>query len=135
MSNPSADARAADERDAGGARPRLSRGRWALVVAGLAVLTALVAWFALDSADQPVRWQDVGFSVNSATETEVTFDVYLYADEPVTCYAHAMNVQYAEVGVAEVDVDPADGDEQRFTLTIPTVEEANTALLRGCTPR
>ncbi|MFW7414475.1 DUF4307 domain-containing protein [Demequina sp. SO4-18] len=133
MSTPTADTR--EPQDGGGARPQLSRARWALVAIGLIVLTAIVAWFAVDSASQPVRWQDVGFSVESPTETEVTFDVYFYSDEPVTCYAHAMNVQYAEVGVGEVDVDPADGDEQRFTLTIPTVEEANTALLRGCAPR
>src|SRR5699024_12679574 len=42
------------------------------------------------------------------------FDIYLYTDEPMTCHVHAMNVQYAEVGVAEVDVDPANGDEQRL---------------------
>lgn len=115
-----------------GAVPRLSKRTWALVAAGIAVLTAITAWFSLDMASQPVRWQDVGYSVVSPTEVEVTFDVFLYDDEPVICHVHAMNVQYAEVGVAEVEVDPAAGDEQRFTLTIPTVEEANTAVLRGC---
>lgn len=117
-----------------GARPRLSRGKWALVVAGLVVLTAIVAYFGLNIASQDARWQDVGFEVISPTEAEVTFEVYLYTDETVTCYVHAMNVQYAEVGVAEVEVDPADGDQQRFTLTIPTVEETNSALVRGCGP-
>lgn len=129
MSTSSAD----DRLDEGGsARPQLSRRGWALVIAGLAVLTAITAWFALEMTSQPVRWQDVGFTVVSPTETEVTFDIYLYTDEPMTCHVHAMNVQYAEVGVAEVDVDPANGDEQRFTLTIPTVEQANSALVRGC---
>jgi hypothetical protein len=74
----------------------------------------------------------VGFDVVSPTETDVTFDVYLYTDQPVTCYVHAMNVQYAEVGVGEVDVDPAAGSEQRFTVPIATVETANSALVRGC---
>lgn len=129
MSTPPADYR---DEEGSSARPRLSKPQWALVAAGLAVLTAITAWYALDIASQPVRWQDVGFTVISPTETEVTFDVYLYADEPLTCHVHAMNIQYAEVGVAQVDVDPADGDEQRFTLTIPTVEQANAALVRGC---
>ncbi|MDN4480047.1 DUF4307 domain-containing protein [Demequina muriae] len=132
MSTPMAETR---DDDGGGARPRLSRGRWALVVVGLVVLTGITAWFAWGVSSQPARWQDVGFEVISPTEAEVTFDVFLYADEPVTCYVHAMNVQYAEVGVAEVAVDPADGDEQRFTLAVPTVEEANTALVRGCAPQ
>ncbi|MFN3865914.1 MAG: DUF4307 domain-containing protein [Demequina sp.] len=134
MSTPTAEPH--DRADEGsGARPQLTRGKWALVAIGLAILTAITAWFALDIASQPARWQDVGFAVISPTETEVTFEVYLYTDAPVTCYVHAMNIQYAEVGVAEVGVDPADGDEQRFTLSIPTVEESNSAIVRGCAPQ
>lgn len=130
MSNPSD----AYEDEAADARPRLSRRGWILVTAGLTVLVAIAAWFGFAQASQPVRWQDVGFDVISPTEADVTFDVYLYTDQPVTCYVHAMNVQYAEVGVGEVEVDPADGDQQRFTVPIPTVEEANSALVRGCGP-
>ena len=128
MSNPSD----AYEDEAADARPRLSRRGWILVIAGLAALVAVAAWFGFAQASQPVRWQDVGFDVISPTEADVTFDVYLYTDQPVTCYVHAMNVQYAEVGVGEVQIDPAQGSEQRFTVPIPTVEEANSALVRGC---
>ncbi|WP_084039342.1 DUF4307 domain-containing protein [Demequina sp. NBRC 110053] len=121
-----------DERS--GARPRLSRKGWAWVLTGLVALTAVTAWIAYLVTDQPVRWQDVGFDIISPTQVEATFEIYFYDDEPVTCYLHAMNVQYAEVGVAEVDIDPADGSQQRLTVPISTVEEANTALVRGCGP-
>src|SRR5690606_32806216 len=115
-----------------GARPKLSRKQWVLVVLGLAAMTAIAVVYGLGAAAQPVRWQDVGYTIDSPTKATVTFDVYLYTDEPAICHVHAMNVQYAEVGVAQVEVDPADGDEQRFTLPISTVESANTALVRVC---
>lgn len=120
------------EDEAADARPRLSRRGWVLVSAGLAVLIAVTAYFAYQLADQPVRWRDVGYDILSPTEAEATFDVYLYTDQSVTCYVHAMNVQYAEVGVGEVEIDPAAGTEQRITVDIATVEQANTALVRGC---
>ncbi|WP_159450185.1 DUF4307 domain-containing protein [Demequina sp. NBRC 110056] len=123
------------EDEAADARPRLSRKGWAWVIAGLIALTGVTAWIGLAMANDPVRWQDVGFSIASPTEVDVTFEVYFYDDEPVTCYLHAMNVQYAEVGVAEVDIDPADGVQQRITVPIATVEQPNTALVRGCGPQ
>lgn len=123
------------ENEAADARPRLSRRGWVLVIAGLMVLTAMAAWVGWQMASQPVRWQDVGFQVHSPTEAEITFDVYLYTDEPVVCYVQALTVQYAEVGVGQVTVDPADGTEQRITLDIPTVEQATAATVRGCAPQ
>ena len=128
MSNPADDV----EDEAADARPQLSRRGWIAVAAGLIVLVAIAGWFGFREASIPVRWQDVGFTVSSPTEADVTFDVYLYTDQPVTCYVHAMNVQYAEVGVGQVEIDPADGDQQRFTVPIATVEKANAALVRGC---
>ncbi|MFV0633816.1 DUF4307 domain-containing protein [Demequina sp.] len=123
------------ELEPSGARPRLSARGWTLVGIGLAVLTAVTVWVGLAVSSQPVRWRDVGYDVVSPTETTVTFDVFLYTDAPAYCHVHAMNVQYAEVGVAEVEIDPAAGAEQRITVPIATVEEANTALVRGCGTR
>lgn len=134
MMSPNINGEAEHEDTADAARPRWSRKQWALVALGVAVLTTIAALYGLGAASQPVRWQDVGYSIDSATEATVTFEVYLYSDQPVTCYVHAMNVQYAEVGVSQVDVFPADGAQQRFTLPINTVEEANTAVVQGCGP-
>ncbi len=133
MSTPYDTADEFDETPAS-ARPNLTRKQWVLAIVGVAALTAVAAWYGWGDASQPVRWQDVGFSVDSPTQASATFDVYLYTDQGATCYVHALNVQYAEVGVAQVDVLRSNGAEQRFTLPITTVEDATAALVRGCGP-
>lgn len=114
------------------ARARLStRARW-LIGLGLAALTGLTAWFAWWMADQPVRWQEVGFEIPSPTSATVTYDVFLYTDTSVTCHLQALNVRFAEVGATTARFDSADGAEQRATTSIVTTEEATTAVVDYC---
>ncbi|WP_061961686.1 DUF4307 domain-containing protein [Demequina flava] len=120
------------EEETSGATPRLSKAGWAWVIAGLAALTAVTAWFALGQADQDARWKTVGYDIQSPTEAEITFDVHVYADEPVECVVRAMTTSFAEVGIASHTVDPDDGRTQRITLPITTVEEATTAEVNYC---
>ncbi|WP_062078022.1 DUF4307 domain-containing protein [Demequina globuliformis] len=120
------------EENSSGAVPRLSKTAWAGVIAGIAALTVVAAWFGLDQADQAARWNTVGFAIDSPTEAEITFDVYIYTDEPVECVVRAMSTSFAEVGVAEVELDPADGRERRLTVPITTVEEATTVEVNYC---
>jgi hypothetical protein len=115
--------------------PSLSRKKWVLVGLGLAALVAVASWFGWAQASQPVRWQDVGYDIVSASEATSTFDVYLYTDQPVRCQLRALNSRYAEVGVTDVDVDPADGAEQRLTVSMVTVEEATTVVVSYCEPQ
>lgn len=115
-----------------GSLPRLSTRGWVAVIFGLAALTAVAAWYGFGSADQDARWKTVGYSIDSPTHAEITFDVHVYADEPVECVARAMNISFAEVGIATHMVDPDDGRTQRITLPITTVEEATTAEVNYC---
>ena len=116
------------------ARPRVSRRAkvWGWVGAG--VLFLVVAGYAWFAAQEPVRWKDVGFRVESPTEVEVTFDVYLYEDTDVVCHLRALNDNFAEVGVSDATVRAADGPQQRITTTFVTTETATTALVRYCEP-
>lgn len=117
-----------------GARPNLTRKQWVLVGLGIAALTAIAALYGLGAASQPVRWQDVGYTVESPVEATVTFEVYLYSDDDATCHIQALNQQYAVVGVAQHEISRADGVEQRFTIPVTTVEEANTVTVEHCAP-
>jgi hypothetical protein len=116
------------------ALPPLSRNGWLAVAAGIAALVGVAVWVGLALADQPVRWKDVGFDNSSATEASVTYDVYLYSDQPVTCHLRALNERFAEVGIAQQVADPSDGAQQRFTTTMATTEQATTVVVRYCAP-
>ena len=117
-----------------GSRPNLTRKQWFWVVLGIAAMTAIAAIYGLGAATQPVRWQDVGYTVDSPTSATVTFEVYLYSDVDATCQLQALNHQYAVVGVAEQEIARADGVEHRFTVDVTTVEEANTVMVHHCMP-
>ena len=110
----------------------MSRRAWVLVGLGVAALVAIASYVGWTMAKQPVRWQDVGYSVDSPFEANVTYDVYLYTDSPVTCHLRALNVRYIEVGAATQQVSPADGVEQRITTEVTTTETANTVTVDSC---
>jgi hypothetical protein len=112
--------------------PRVSRRAkiWGWV--GVGVLVLVASAFGWQSAQQPVRWNDVGFSVDSPTSVEATFDVYLYKDKDAVCHLRALNDHFAEVGVTDVPVKLADGRQQRITASIATTELATTAVVKYC---
>lgn len=116
------------------ATPRMSRRAWWAVGAGVAVLIALASWWGWGFAQEPVRWRNVGYDITTPTQASVTYDVFLYTDDAVTCHLRALNARFAEVGVATQVVDPAAGDAQRLTATLTTTELANTVVVEYCEP-
>ena len=121
-----------DADEPSGAIPRLSRRAWIAVGAGVTVLTAVTIVLTLPLIRQPVRWQDVGYTVDTPFAASATFDVFFYTDEPVVCHVRALNTGFAEVGGATIDLDPADGNHQRVTVAVTTTETANTAVVDSC---
>ena len=124
---------AADD-EASASPKRVSRKAKAWGWAGVGVLVLIAAWFGWQSAQQPVRWSDVGFTIVSPTEADATFDVFLYKDTDAVCHLRALNSRFAEVGVADAPVKRSDGDQQRITAPIVTTEEATTAVVKYCEP-
>jgi hypothetical protein len=122
----------AEGRGGSAALPRLSARAWVAVGAGLAALIAIAAMVGLRMAEQPVRWQNVGFTVDSPFEARATYDVFLYTDEPVDCQVRALDVRFAVVGAATERVLPSDGEHQRITTTVTTTETANTVVVEYC---
>jgi len=121
--------------DEASASPRHASRRakaWGWV--GVGVLVLIASWFGWQSAQQPLRWNDVGFDIISPTEADATFDIFFYKDTDAVCHLRALNSRFAEVGVADVTVKRADGDQQRITGKILTTEEATTAVVKYCEP-
>jgi hypothetical protein len=109
--------------------------RWVSRVAlgvGALVALAVAVWVALVFANQPVRWDTIGYQVHDASRTDVTFDVIMAPGTVATCRVEALSESYAQVGVADVVVGPSQYRVTRFVESIPTAEEAVTALVDRC---
>lgn len=113
-------------------RSRRALGRLATVVLGVLAAGWLV-WTGLHHADRDVRWSDVGYSVRGDGATEVTFDVIKDPDRTALCRVRALNRQYAEVGLAEVEIGPAQNRVVRTSTEVRTTERAVSGVVRECT--
>lgn len=120
-----------DEED--DAHPPRSRRTTVLAWSGVAVLLVIAGWFGWQQANQPVRWQDVGFTIDSPSSATVTFEVYLYTDADAECRVRALNENFAEVGITDIVVRREDGAQQRFEETVATTERATTVVVKYCT--
>jgi hypothetical protein len=114
--------------------PGRRRAARAAIIALGVVAVAVVVWIGLGNASTPVRWDEVGFTVDGSTSTELRFDVTKDAQATVTCRLQALSDNFAEVGVQTVTVGPASTATQRVTATIPTAETAVSAVVVGCDP-
>ena len=122
---------AADD-EASVAPKRVSRRAKIWGWAGVGLLVAIASWFGWQSAQQAVRWENVGFKIVSPTEAQSTFNVYFYKGTDAVCHLRALNSKFAEVGVADVLVKFSEGREQRVTGTVVTTELATTAVVKYC---
>lgn len=113
-----------------------SRWRRALGLVTAAVLGVLAAgwlvWTGLHHADRDVRWTDIGYSVRGDGATQVTFDVIKDPDRTARCWVRTLNRQYAEVGVAEVEIGPAENQVVRISTEVRTTERAVSGVVREC---
>jgi hypothetical protein len=122
-----------DETDGVRPRPKLSVGARIAVALALAAGVALAAWFTIvDTQRDPVTFTDVGFSVVSPEEVEVTFDVSMPPGTEAVCTVTALNKSFAEVGAVDVEVGPDAARTTRHTVAIATTELATTGVVDHC---
>ena len=122
-----------DEDDDVRPRPKLSVGARIAVGLALAAGVAIAAWFTIvDTQRDPVTFTDVGFSVASAEEVEVTFDVSMPPGTEAVCTVTALSKNFAEVGAVDVEVGPDAARTTRHTVTIATTELATTGIVDHC---
>jgi len=112
------------------ARRRLAARVGTGLLALLAVVTAV--WIGLGNAAAPVTWDDVGYTVRGPERVDVTFRVTKDPDATARCTVTALSQSYAEVGVVQVDVGPADGRTVERTVEVGTQELAVTGVVDRC---
>jgi hypothetical protein len=122
-----------DEDDDIRPRPKLSVGARIAVAVALAAGVAIAAWFTIvDTQRDPVTFTEFGFSVTSAEEVDVTFDVSMPPGTEAVCTVTALSKSYAEVGAVDVEVGPEEARTTRHTVTIATTELATTGIVDHC---
>jgi predicted hotdog family 3-hydroxylacyl-ACP dehydratase len=125
-----------DESDGVRPRPKLSVGARIAVALALAAGVAIAAWFTIvDTQRDPVTFTDVGFSVVSPEEVEVTFDVSMPPGTEAVCTVTALSKNFAEVGAVDVEVAADAARTTRHTVTIATTELATTGVVDHCDQR
>jgi hypothetical protein len=100
------------------------------VLAALAVVTAV--WIGVRNGSAAVTWDDVGYSVQGPDSVDVTFRVTKDPGATVSCTVTALSTSYAQVGVVDVVVGPADARTVERTVPVATQELAVTGLVDRC---
>lgn len=123
----------ADRYGHGRARGSLGAGARVAIGVALAAGVAVAAWFAVEQQRQdPVSFTDVGFSIVSAEQVDVTFDVSMPPGMRATCTLVALNPSYAQVGALQVQVGPNEDRTARYTAEVRTTERATTGVVDDC---
>jgi hypothetical protein len=116
--------------------PAASPARRRAARIGIGVLAAIgvgiVVWIGLGAAGTDVRWNEVGYKIDGSTAVEITFDVIQDPGSVASCRVQALSSSHAEVGVQQITVGPSSEQTTRVTTTVPTAEEAVTAVVHGC---
>lgn len=103
----------------------------ALLVLG-AVFVGWVLWAGVGAADRDVRWSDVGYRIVDATTVEVMFSVVKDPEATAECTLEALDQRFAVVGLATVEVGPAEEQGVRSTGVVRTSEPAVTGVVDSC---
>ncbi len=106
---------------------------WGLAAA-VVVAMLVLGWIGAGVLRDPVQWKTIGFRVDGAASTQVTFDVTTDPGVGASCRVQALSESYAQVGVRDVEVPPADERTRRVTVTVTTLQEAVSAPVDACTP-
>lgn len=118
------------------ARKALPKNFWYILTAlAVAIGIAFVYWVQSADARKPTA-RDVGFSLTSASEVSVTFELSKHPDDTATCALKALNSSAAPVGWKEVTVGPYTNEQDNGvsvqTVTLRTLSEATTVTVDSC---
>ena len=117
-----------------GPEPTARRRRLAVVGMVLVALVGVAITLAigLKTANEPVRFKDVGYDVVGPERVDVTFEVYMDPGTTAVCTLDALAASYAQVGTVDVTVGPVDTAEARYTVGVATSELATTGIVQSC---
>lgn len=103
-----------------------------LLIIGGAIFVATVLWASYNLSKADVTWKDLAYSVHDESSVTVTFSVTMDPGTSARCTLEALNTHYAQVGLLEVEIPPADVLTTSHTATVATQELAVTGIVNTC---
>lgn len=115
---------------------RTSRSRvragWIAVAIVAVLAVAGIGWTTIASALDDVAVDDLGFSVSSEHDVEVSFQFTAPAGRDVVCVLEALDEEFGVVGFRVVEYAATDSHAQRHREVVPTIAQATTGLVNSC---
>lgn len=113
--------------------PRTRRTRVLLAAAAAAVVGGSLLALQIANLGEPVAVaENLGFTVEDATTTQVRFNLRTEPGATVRCTIVALNENFTEVGYANVRIGPVVEALTSHRVDLPTTELATTGSVKGC---
>ncbi len=104
------------------------------IIGGVIVAAVIVAfgWMTVASQMNAVDADDLGFTVVDAHSVDLQFQFTAPRGEDVVCAVEALDVEFGVVGWKIVEIPGSEQHTQGVHVSIPTVAEATTGLVKSC---
>ncbi|MBN7793147.1 DUF4307 domain-containing protein [Microbacterium esteraromaticum] len=97
-----------------------------------AAVVAYFGWITVSSQMNAVDADDLGFSVVDEHRVDLTFQYTAPRGADVACAVEALDVEFGVVGWKIVEFSASDEHTSAVNVSIPTVAEATTGLVKSC---
>jgi hypothetical protein len=101
------------------------------ILAAVALVAAL-GWSVVSTQMNSVDSDDLGFDLIDEHSVEVRFQVTGVQGKDVGCVVEALDEEFGVVGWKVVEIPAGDSHSQTSSVTVPTVGEATTGLVKAC---
>lgn len=113
--------------------PRKNRVKWRIAISlGAVLFLAVALWAAYNLSRTDVSWNDIGYSVHDAGSVSVDFNVTMEPGTSARCSIEALNANFAQVGLIDVEIPPSEKLTTRHNVTVATQELAVTGIVNTC---
>ncbi|MEJ1087230.1 DUF4307 domain-containing protein [Microbacterium sp. Mu-80] len=104
------------------------------IIGGVLAVAVVVffGWTTVAKQMNAVDAADLGFTVVDAHSVELSFQFTAPRGQDVACALEALDVEFGVVGWKIVEIAASDEHTQAMRVSIPTVAEATTGLVKSC---
>jgi hypothetical protein len=115
-------------------RRRSPARRW-IIVTGVLVVVALIAWFGWTTVQNTMNSVDAdttSFEIVDEHSVTLGFQITAPAGRPVACAIEAQDEEHGVVGWRVVEIPASETHARAFREAIPTTAEATTGFVNSC---